>query len=572
MAKKENISSSYRSPALTDLRRDSIVLMTRDEQRTLDKAWTEKTGLSLSVLMEQAAFAVTSAVLDLIRSVPAADLPKSREAIICRPEAEQEEFRLFSKSEILILAGAGQNGGDAWASARQLMAYGCKVTVVDFHYGEKLPAESEANRSAYRQLDGLVISPENLSEHVLIAPPEYIIDGIFGSGFQTDRALSSDLNEIFSLINELAGTTRAVIAIDVPSGVDCDTGAAVKEAIKADYTVSFGRAKAGLFSEPGCLFAGQIITAPISMPDLWQDKNLESKNSMSANRTIHLAVTSEWLKTRKIIRREDGNKGDFGRGLILGGFRDMPGAVILAARAMMQAGCGYTYVRTSQDILPLLADALPSALIAELKEDSELSELIAQVRAVAAGPGAGQPPWMKILPSLISNASQLVVDADALNYLAERENWSDITLKRAQSGLSPAVLTPHPGEFKRLAPDLSDLLSRDRAGAALKLAQRSGSIIVLKGHATVTALPSGVCFYNTSGNQGLSKAGSGDVLTGLMASLLAQGYTPETAAPAAVFLHGLAADLALADLKNVRSVTPEIILSYLALSFQYAGW
>ena len=544
--------------------------MTGNEQRILDKAWTEKTGLSLSVLMEQAANAITETVLDLISlasSAPNKYRERRRDS-----GAERERFELFSRSEILILAGAGQNGGDAWASARQLMAYGCRVIVVDFCPETKLPLEAEANRKAYRELDGSVLTADELAERAIVAPPEYIVDGIFGSGFQADRPLSPELEKSFSLINRLGSKAKAVIAIDIPSGVECDTGAAVKDAIKADYTVSFGRAKVGLYSEPGCLFAGQIITAPISMPDLWQEENLGAENDSYGNRTFHLAITSEWLKAHKIERRENGNKGDFGRGLILGGSRGMPGAVILSARAMMHSGCGYTYVRTSQDIVPIVTDALPSALTAELREDSELSEILPLIQAAAVGPGAGQAPWLRLLPGLIGNANQLLLDADALNYLAAKDNWTDITLKRAKCGLNPVVLTPHPGEFRRLAPDLFDLLARDRVGAALELSQRSGCIVVLKGHATVTALPLGVCFYNTSGNQGLSKAGSGDVLTGLMTSLLAQGYIPEVAAPAAVFLHGLAADLALADLKNARAVTPEIILSYLAPAFRQVGW
>ena len=545
--------------------------MTRDEQRHLDKAWTEKTGLSLSVLMEQAAYSVTATVLDLIRDA-FLDYVKCQAAAEENPDTEAEERRLFSRTEILILAGAGQNGGDAWASARQLMAYGCRVTVVDLCPATKLPLEAEENRNAYSQLDGLVLSPEEFFQYAHSTHPEYIVDGIFGSGFQADRTLSPELKKIFGLVNELGGKAKAVIAIDLPSGVDCDTGAAVEETIKADYTVSFGRAKLGLYSEPGCLFAGDIITAPISMPDLWQTENLRGKNNFSARGTLHMAITAEWLKAHKVERKEDGNKGDFGRGLILGGSRGMPGAVILAARAMMQSGCGYTYVRTSQDVVPIVTDALPSALTLEIREDGDLSELVPLVQATAIGPGAGQSPWLRILPGLINNANQLLLDADALNYLALRDNWPDITLKRVESGRSPIILTPHPGEFLRLAPDLSDLMSRDRAGAALALAKRSGCIIVLKGHATVTALPSDACLYNTSGNQGLSKAGSGDVLTGLMTSLLAQGYAPEISAPAAVYLHGLAADLALADLKNARAITPETILSYLAKTFQYTDW
>jgi NAD(P)H-hydrate epimerase len=560
---------------ISELKRNGLILMTGAEQRALDKAWTESTGLLLSVLMEQAASAVTTVVLTLLSAwssnsadygSPAVDALGSDET---RSAGEISELIVNPDRGkwILVLAGAGQNGGDAWATARQLLAYDLAVSVVDLSGGRVLPVEAAANRQAYLNLDGVVLTADDLAEMETF--PDIIIDGIFGTGFQ-NRPLAAALDDLLAEINRLGEKAEAVVAIDIPSGVNADTGEAITNAIIADYTVSFGRPKVGLFSAPGCLFAGEVISAPISMPSAWQERKLEQ--SLGKERIIHLAVTGEWLSPRQIERCAAGHKGNFGRGLILGGSPGVPGAVILAARGMMAAGSGYTYVQTVPEILPLLADALPSALISEVGTVAELLQLTEQVQAVACGPGAGESDWLRFLPDLIESAPQLVLDADALNYLAGLSDWETLTARRAEAGLSPAILTPHPLELLRLAPDLEEMLKLDRAGAALALANRSQSIVILKGLATVTALPSGVCLYNTSGNNGLAKAGSGDVLTGMMCSFLAQGYKAEIAAPAAVYLHGLAADLALQKLGTARSITPELILDYLPQSFIQVDW
>lgn len=559
---------------ISELKRNGLLLMTGAEQRALDKAWTESTGLLLSVLMEQAASVVTTVVLTLLRagSNPAGGGSPAGYALVSDETRSADEISELivdpaRGKRILVLTGAGQNGGDAWATARQLLAYDLAVSVVDLSGDKALPAEAAANRQAYLNLDGVVLTADDLAEIEIY--PDIIIDGIFGTGFQ-NRPLAAELDDLLAEINRLGEKAGAVVAIDIPSGVNADTGEAIPNAIIADYTVSFGRPKVGLFSAPGCLFAGHVISAPISMPSAWQERKLEQ--SLGTDRTIHLAVTKNWLSTRQIERCAAGHKGNFGRGLILGGSPGVPGAVILAARGMMAAGGGYTYVRTVPEILPLLADALPSALISEVGTVAELLQLTEQVQAVACGPGAGESDWLRFLPDLIGSAAQLVLDADALNYLARLSDWEILTARRIEAGLSPVILTPHPLEILRLAPDLEEMLKLDRAGAALALANRSKSIVILKGLATVTALPSGVCFYNTSGNNGLAKAGSGDVLTGMICSFLAQGYKAEIAAPAAVYLHGLAADLALQELGTARSITPELILDYLPRSFMQVDW
>ena len=245
--------------AISELKRNGLLLMTGAEQRALDKAWTESTGLLLSVLMEQAASAVTTLVLTLLSTrSDSAGVGSLAEVALASDEVRTAKVipdlsvDAARGMQILVLAGMGQNGGDAWATARQLLAYDLSVSVVDLSEGKVLPPEAAANRQAYLNLDGVVVTANDLVGIEMV--PDVIIDGIFGTGFQ-NRPLTAELNELLAQINRLGERAGAVVAIDIPSGVNADTGEAILNAIVADYTVSFGRPKVGLFSAPRLSFA-----------------------------------------------------------------------------------------------------------------------------------------------------------------------------------------------------------------------------------------------------------------------------------------------------------------------------
>jgi len=367
----------------------------------------------------------------------------------------------------------------------------------------------------------------------------------------------------------------------------------------ADYTVTFSALKTGLAAEPGCAYTGEIIVALLSMQRSWlETKLIDFSKKSNLDSFLPRVLTLDTISHFEIERSELSHKGNYGKTLLIGGSAGMSGAIILALQAAHATGVGYSYVRVPRilvaDLLAVspesLIDAIPidfsdnkdnTASLAALDIKNETAsiaaidnwkKLIAEVDSVAIGPGAGQAEWLADNLDYISSATKrLIIDADGLNYLAEIENWQDVFQNRVLKEMEPAILTPHPGEFKRLAPDLAELLNLDRQAAAVELAKRSSTIIVLKGHATVLALPSGEIYINSSGNQSLAKAGSGDVLTGLLSGFTAQMTNQTEAVALAVFFHGLLADIAVADL-GIRGVLPGKLPDYAADAYEKLGW
>jgi NAD(P)H-hydrate epimerase len=225
-------------------------------------------------------------------------------------------------------------------------------------------------------------------------------------------------------------------------------------------------------------------------------------------------------------------------------------------------------VRAPEAIIPLLAEAIPSALYSAVPEgESRKRDLPGPMDAIAIGMGAGDAQWIpKALKSLIPNEQRLLIDADGLNTLAKISDLDDLLRRRQENGLEPIVLTPHPGEFERLAPELSTVLQEDRVSAARSLARKLPAIVVLKGTATVVAFPDGAVFINESGNAGMAKAGSGDVLSGMIVGNMAVLRDSYKAVLLSVYLHGLAADIALDERENARSLLPEDILAHISVA------
>ena len=364
-----------------------------------------------------------------------------------------------------------------------------------------------------------------------------------------------------------------VVAIDVPSGLDADSGAIATGTFLADYTVTFIRSKIGLCAAPGRFMAGQVIVGRIGVPDdLVDDVFLEMRES---NHLETHRITPDVIKSWQPCRQADSHKGSFGQVLFLGGAPGMPGAAILATEAAARSGAGLLTTAVPAAIGPLLLAARPESLLQLIPDDPQaaaalVGRLIEKGPSVAAGPGAGPANWLKMaLPILISQVDRLVLDADALGLVAaDTDTYFPMLRERQVKGLQPAVLTPHPGEFRRLLPGCG---LTDRQAAARELAAASGCIAVLKGASTVIAEPGGTAWINPTGNDGLARGGSGDVLCGLIAGLLAQGLPPTAAAVAGVYLHGLSADLA-ADRLGRRAMLPGDVINALGDAFKAAGW
>lgn len=516
-----------------------LPLLSREAQKRLDQAWSDYTGLGLDILMEQAGIAVAAATRD---------------------HADKHKLK-YSSCTVFIFGGSGNNGADAWVSARHLLTDGFNVICCDLSSGTSPQLE------AVRRMQVSFVNTDELKNQT---PPDIIIDGILGTGFKLDRGVASELSSVFNLIQDWQQRRSFVISIDIPSGIETDSGAMAEDHICADYTVTFVSPKIGLAAAPGCVCSGLITTVPLSMPADWVNKTLEN---MPLPRLIDL----EMVRALRPLRPADGHKGTFGRALLIGGNEGMAGSIALAGQAAARAGAGLITLAVGRSaFLPVLS-AFPEGLTHDIGECEDpltsLKTFAANKQAVAAGPGLGRPEWLPdYIEYLLREISCLVLDADALNEISSDLDKYQMLLKsRSAAGLAPVVLTPHPGEFRRLAPDLTSLLEHDRQRAALAVAERFGAIVVLKGAATVIALPDGRIYINSSGNDGMAKGGSGDCLTGIITGLLAQGIEPESAAISAVYLHGLAGDLAAEKLGRT-AILPQDLLLNIGKAWLKAGW
>ena len=419
---------------------------------------------------------------------------------------------------ILVIAGPGNNGGDAWVAAAHLAESFHGVVVFDVTGTEPRTVEARVAREGFASRGGNVVRawPESLR-------PSLIVDGLLGLG------LSRDVDTNFAdIIHKVNASGAPVLAIDAPSGLDTGSGTVRGSAVRATNTITFLAHKAGLYTADGIEYRGTL-----EMDDLGMGE--ESRRDAHGS-LLTPDVARGWLKAR----RGNSHKGNFGLVAVIGGNRGMVGAAILAARAALLCGAGK--VRTG-----LLASDAPSV-------DLERPELMLgsvddamQAEVIVAGPGAGQSPSAtsvsmferNVLPALIASAKPLVLDADALNAIAFNASLETDLAARTRA---PTILTPHPAEAARLLHRKTGQVNEDRVGSAVALAKRFNAHVVLKGAGSICAFPDGHWSVNTTGNPGLAAAGSGDVLAGIIAAMLAQKLEPGEALQYAVCLHGAAAD------------------------------
>lgn len=418
-------------------------------------------------------------------------------------------------TSILIFAGPGNNGGDAFVAARYLKQWWYRVAVVFAGDPFKLSADAAAAYEAWRACGGDI--------HDLVPSDrrwDLIIDGLFGIGLT--RELAEKPAELVSFINESAGG-RPVLAIDIPSGLDADSGRIMGRAVRATHTMTFIGLKPGLFTLDGPDHAGQIHLCGLDLdPDL-----LESPSGTLLDAAL--------VRSAFPVRRRNSHKGSYGSLGIIGGAPGMVGAAWLAGRAALFLGAGRVYVGTLDSAAPALDPTHPELMLRRADAILKLDHLT----ALAIGPGMGQAAAaVGLLKTAMRTELPLVLDADALNVLAQ-ENVLRRAVARRSAG---TVLTPHPAEAARLLGVSTTALQRDRIEATRELARRYRSDVVLKGVGSICASPDGAWQINTTGNPGLASAGQGDVLTGIVGSLLAQHCPPAIALRAAVRLHGDAAD------------------------------
>ncbi|WP_298019584.1 NAD(P)H-hydrate dehydratase [uncultured Dysosmobacter sp.] len=507
-------------------------LATAAQMWELDRQAIEKRGIPSIDLMERAAEGVAQAALDLLPDRPG----KCRAAVFC---------------------GAGNNGGDGIAAARLLFLKGVKVRAFLVGTYEKLTPDAleETRRLSECGVELEPFDPKNGDQTAWVRSCHVLVDAIFGVGLSREIASDSAFASAIRLVNECRGK---VVAADIASGVETDTGRVLGCGIKADRTVTFTAKKIGQAVGDGFLLSGEVEVRDIGIP-----ADLIKKAACPVQ-----TVEADFVRTALPPRKTDGHKGDFGKLLIVGGAEGYTGAPYLTASAAARSGCGLVYLGVPAGIWAVEAakcvSAMPFPLPGKLsylgkKALPAILEKLSACDVLALGPGLGrneQTAWM-VRELLLRTEKPVVLDADGINALAGHIDVLDQRRGRV------TILTPHDGEFARIGGELSQT---GRVQAAGDFAKTHGCTLVLKGHRTVTAAPQGNVLVNTTGNSGLAKGGSGDVLTGVIASLLAQGATAVQAAAAGVWLHGRAGDLA-AQALTAYGMTPEDVIRKMPEAF-----
>lgn len=470
---------------------------------------------------------------------------------------------------VLVLAGPGNNGGDALVTARHLKASWHQVTVVFTGDRAKLPPDAAAAYDSWVDAGGELLSalPERGNWQL-------VVDGLFGIGLS--RTLDQRHQDLINQVNQLALT---VLALDIPSGLCMHSGQVLGAALRARHTLTFLALKPGLFTLDGPDHAGEVHLEVLQLSHLGantdgqanpliadcacgDDPQLQDETSSYAPsqpaiaeptqlQAINPAPTQGWLVDEPPVlppaRRLNSHKGSHGSVGVIGGAEHMVGAALLAGRAALLAGAGRIYIGLLAADAPALDAAQPELML------READKVAAFATVLVVGPGMGDKPAAKtLLQQALALAQPLVLDADALNLLAAHADLQSLLLQRAPG---TTVITPHPGEASTLLGISTAELQTDRIAHAQLLARRFNAAVLLKGCGSVIAMADGRWFINRSGNPGLASAGMGDTLCGMIAALAAQGMPLEHALLLAVYLHGAAADALLEQGKGPIGLT-----------------
>lgn len=418
---------------------------------------------------------------------------------------------------VLIVAGPGNNGGDAFVVARHLRQWWHNVTVVSAGDETRRTGDAAVALQSWRAAGGATVAEIPSRQDWGL-----VVDGLFGIGLQRDVA-----GHHAQLVGAVNDAQAPVLALDVPSGLESDSGRVLGCAVRADHTITFIALKPGLLTLAGPDCCGSVHTATLGV---------DAAALVSPQGSV---IGAEIIARAFAPRAQDTHKGDYGSVGVIGGARGMVGAALLAGRAALRLGAGRVYVGLiARDALPV--DPLQPELM--LRSADDVLRL-PHLTALALGPGLGQSPDAAVwLEWALQTPLPLVIDADGLNLLALNSKYKDVLKQRVTS----TTLTPHPAEAARLLDCATRDVQRDRVAAAVRIAAEFNSAVVLKGAGSVCAAPDGSWAINTSGNPGMASAGMGDVLTGLIATLLAQGVAVPLALHAGVHLHGAAADALVA--------------------------
>lgn len=512
-------------------------ILTAEQMRTVDRMAIEEIGIPSMVLMENAALGVVEAIAEPLAATRRAEV--RRVAIFCGP---------------------GNNGGDGLAIARQLDGRGYSCAVFLVLRGAEPRGDAGLQLAILERL-GLEIvrlGPEtDLAPAIAAAAAaDLIVDALFGTGLE--RPLEGHYAALVEALDALAVPR---LAVDLPSGLDASRAAPIGPHLRADLTVTFAAPKIAHVFAPASAAVGELVIA---------DLGFSSALVEAAPGDLHLLVAEE-LAAVLFARRAESHKGDHGHALIVAGSPGKSGAAILAARAAVRAGAGLVTAAVPAPLLEVVDGGSLESMtlgLAATAEGTLARAAVAQVleaaegkQAVALGPGLGpgSETAAAIRELVLALPLPLVLDADGLNAFSGRAG-------ELRGRPAPTVLTPHPGEMARLLGTTSAEVQADRLGAARRGAELTGAVVVLKGSQSLIAEPGGALAVNPTGNPGMASGGTGDVLSGVLAGLLAQGYEPVIAARLGVFLHGLAGDLA-AETTGFEALAASDLITSLGAAF-----
>jgi len=461
----------------------------------------------------------------------------------------------FDKTTMfIVVCGKGNNGGDGLAVARLLSELHYKVKVGIVNHSENRSEDFKINLERLKNLKEILIQEiNNLDDanSLLLKDGEggIIVDSILGSGL--NRPVEGLIADVINFINRLS---LPVVSIDVPSGLSCDERNAINDSIiKATSTLTFQFPKLSFMFPEMAEYIGEFSILDIGLhPDFI--RQVPTKNYFITKNDVHL-----FLKTRSRIA----HKGNFGHALLVAGSYGKMGAAVLASKACMHSGAGLLTVHIPKCGYQILQTSIPEAMADTDSEADFISDNIRleKYNAIGVGPGIGtEKQTQNVVKLLIQNAHvPLVIDADAINCIAENKTWL--------SFIPPnSIFTPHPKEFERLAGKAKN--SEERLKMQREFSLKYNVYVVLKGSHTSIACPNGNVYFNSTGNPGMATGGSGDVLTGILTSLIAQGYTSEQACVLGVYLHGLAGDFAAHE-KSEESMIASDIIEHLPEAFRF---
>lgn len=492
-------------------------LSTKQISREIDRRTIEEFGVPGVVLMENAGRAVASVIL--------AEYPSAKKmAVIC---------------------GAGNNAGDGFVIARHLISSGKEVSVHIAQKKQRYKGDAKTNLDSLLEIGAPVKELEGKLPR--IKDTDVIVDAIFGTGL--DRDVGGFYERLIKFINRQSARR---VSVDIPSGLDADTGQPLGAAVRADVTITFAPAKLGMCIYPGIDYAGKLRVADITIPKLLEE-----------NIPFELLT---FKSCRGLIKKRaaDSHKGTYGHLLVLAGSPGKSGAAVLCADAALRAGSGLVTLGVPDSISAAVEEKTTEVMSVSLKDSKDgtfhpdaheevLRELEGKKTALAVGPGISTSRSAgEFLEKVITQCEvPITIDADALNIISKNPE----ILKKTKV---PAVITPHPGEMARLCGMRTKQVQDDRVGVSTRFSKEYGCYVVLKGARTVVSTPGGEVFINPTGNSAMATAGTGDVLTGIIGGLAAQGYDYLQSCLLGVFLHGHAADLLLEETGTAGFTASEI--------------